>query len=514
MANSPQQQLIYDWIDGQLSAEQVQRAQRLIADDHELAELHESLRAQQTALKQLPTYKLDANFADRVLQAAQAKGLLEDNSHSSTVKLSLPTNNRKWFAPIAAITSLAAMLLITLFVIPRLSQPSHASHDPATKDSIADDSSKQSNDESSDNETEEESDTPKLAMKSAKSAESFSLPHGAQAKRETQENDPNAGAGSNNPQARSLPRMDSPPNRDGHFRVQPEGAMGDAMPMAMRSAPGEAVPERSQMLLAEPGKTRARTKALENQVLVFNVSEKEDAILRLNKTLADNGIVAKLPATVAARVSPVEKGNAMNRQAEGDMAEQFEKREFAFQVQASPGQMQEVVLALRNQTKIVAVDPGESLAAATFGQDAQAAVDAGADDENAAGADDAADSVAQNQGGGHELRTKNFGNAESLRAMSKNLAADSEGAVLNEMPEDIAEPSVQEIGVKDSLNRIREINDFFGLATEEQDLQTYTLIFILDRSIAEALPAESQPADRSNESENQAASPVDEDRLP
>lgn len=135
MTDMNHEQLISDLVDGQLSPEQIERAQRLIAEDADFASLYESLRGQQAMLKSMPKFSLDDGFANRVVEQANAKGLLDPKQESPSEPL-LPAgsadveakpkkavpefSSHNWMAPAIAIASLAAMLLVTLFLVPSL----------------------------------------------------------------------------------------------------------------------------------------------------------------------------------------------------------------------------------------------------------------------------------------------------------------------------------------------------------------------------------------------------------
>ena len=123
MSNSNHQQLIHDLIDGQLPDDQVQHVRQLMAADAELAALYQSIKDQQSALRSLPKFSLDDSFADQVVSAAQSQGLLNGNSQTAS-KPTVVAHSNGWWTPVAVIATLAAMLLVTLFVIPNLNSES------------------------------------------------------------------------------------------------------------------------------------------------------------------------------------------------------------------------------------------------------------------------------------------------------------------------------------------------------------------------------------------------------
>ncbi len=129
MSNTNQEQLIYDLIDGQLSPDQAAQAQQLVDNDPELEKLYRSLSEQREMFRRLPKFSLDDEFANRVLKEANEKKLFDSSVPSALTKSleSQSQNKVTWFAPIGAIASLAALILVALFIYPNLSQPMAAS---------------------------------------------------------------------------------------------------------------------------------------------------------------------------------------------------------------------------------------------------------------------------------------------------------------------------------------------------------------------------------------------------
>lgn len=477
MTNSPHQQLIYDLIDGQLSGEQLERAQQLIVDDRELAELHESLRAQQAALKQLPSYNLDSSFADRVVQEAQSQGLFAKSIQSKTTQLAAPASNRNWLAPVAAIASLAAMLLITQFIVPRLAPEMQASKTDAAVESNTEEASNENKEkEASENDGEfsPKGTSPGEVIESDVANATSDASSNMLDKQENQLADSGS---TTNRNARSFPRMGSNSNNRESMASPSRGTgNSEAMPMAMA--------------MRSDGPTefrQSRSKPFEHQVLVFNVPQKGESIRQVNEALAENGIVAKLPAPMAEPLKNEGSGADMSIDSQ-------EKREFAFQVRATPTQMQEVVLALRGQTNIVGVEP-PSMAALSI--DAQPMMAKGVADQSSA------DLNMKDQINENALRTQSFA-ARAQDAPTKKLPTDTEDAAQDLNPEMMADPVLPENVAANPQDGLKEINEFFGLASDEgQDTQTYTLIFILDR----------EPSISPLSNELQKAAPAD-DRSP
>ena len=121
MSEASFENLISAYLDNELSAEERTRAERLLADDPNAAKLLESLRDQKSRLHQLPRYKLDNGFADRLLgSAAFEKAVGENAAFENAVAVPSAELGRsvKWKAAAAAIGALAAMILVTLVVDP------------------------------------------------------------------------------------------------------------------------------------------------------------------------------------------------------------------------------------------------------------------------------------------------------------------------------------------------------------------------------------------------------------
>ena len=114
------EQLLSAFADGQLTGPEKKRAEQLIAENPHYAELVEQWRAQGKLIRELPRYRLDRDFSDRVL----AKFNLEQSVAEPASRACDPPKNslsNSWDgqSAAAAILALAAMILLTLFVFPR-----------------------------------------------------------------------------------------------------------------------------------------------------------------------------------------------------------------------------------------------------------------------------------------------------------------------------------------------------------------------------------------------------------
>ncbi len=133
---SQNEQLLAALIDGELSSDERQNAEKLLAENPQYQKLVQSWRDQAAGIRELPKYKLDEGFAFRVMRDAIAPPVVPSPAAS------LVSN---WKMGFAAIATLAAMLLLTLFVFPKMSGISFvASNDQVESDSESDDAAEKS----------------------------------------------------------------------------------------------------------------------------------------------------------------------------------------------------------------------------------------------------------------------------------------------------------------------------------------------------------------------------------
>ncbi len=123
MSDASLHELLSAWMDGRLTGSEKVRAERLISDDPQCAELVSQWQSQREQIRALPRYRLDSDFSQRVLAKVN---LLEDagrvsRARSQQVVLPPTQEPTSYFATrsaLTAITALAAMLLLTLFTLP------------------------------------------------------------------------------------------------------------------------------------------------------------------------------------------------------------------------------------------------------------------------------------------------------------------------------------------------------------------------------------------------------------
>jgi len=115
--------LLTAYLDGELGDNQasIEKAERLIRDNSQYAELVEQWRESGAALRSLPKYKLESGFADRVLASIDSTADSSTAISKSSTSLGhsgATSDASSHFSGLLAIAALAAMLLLTLFVFP------------------------------------------------------------------------------------------------------------------------------------------------------------------------------------------------------------------------------------------------------------------------------------------------------------------------------------------------------------------------------------------------------------
>lgn len=562
MSSSKSQQLISDWVDGQLTPDQIERAQQLVAEDAELAALHESLRSQQSMLRSLPKHTLDDSFADQVVTLALSKGLIQEPSQtdrpSSTASISASPNSR-WWPPIAAIAALAALILVTLFIVPNLELDRRsASVDSTTAKEIEAELTSDSGSAGDDDEAKQELSP--LLEKSKKSAGSMddAITGGGEQPSFDQKGQVEA----DGMEADHLQESALAQNQDSNaFKGQPEkvdrvgqpqaaspsfggsgfggGGGGKAMRIAKdnrdkirqkklegtSSQPAKSIPPTAQL---DPPSQRNRSgrtsesvnkevlpriastkqglldgKAmgggqigqfgsqpgsgnnLGNQVLVFNVSEDEDTLRLINETFAENGIQVKLPETLTERsLRGTRALHDSDLQAQS-AATRAAKREFAFAVRSTPKQMNRAVVTISDQAEIIGIAPQSALQSPVRQQRQFSLTTPDPTDRDNLPVptetnEQAEQRPAETGVANNELDTTNFDRkpGQLVTGNEKKPSADENQNSL-------------EFQHAETERLVREINEFFGLAPDEETQlaeRGYTLIFML-KETAHAVPA-------------------------
>ena len=125
------------YVDGQLGAEERSHVESLIESNPDDARLVEQWREQGDLLRSMPKFNLDERFADRVMAAIEFDDPAAGESETRIQSHGDPASGvgseaaTHWRTGAAAIATLAALLLLTLFVFPNtLDQPTVAVNTP------------------------------------------------------------------------------------------------------------------------------------------------------------------------------------------------------------------------------------------------------------------------------------------------------------------------------------------------------------------------------------------------
>ncbi|HEY4311764.1 MAG TPA: hypothetical protein VGN12_20120 [Pirellulales bacterium] len=122
MTNVPDDELISAFLDGELSGQELLRAERLLATQPESRQLLEELTALRASLQGLPRQSLERGFADRVLRRAERE-MLQPSQTVSPTSIA-PRNDdhppllswRRWQRPLIWSTlAVAASLVVMMF---------------------------------------------------------------------------------------------------------------------------------------------------------------------------------------------------------------------------------------------------------------------------------------------------------------------------------------------------------------------------------------------------------------
>jgi anti-sigma factor RsiW len=116
------QELISAYLDGELSGEELARAEHLLATKPDCRQLLEELRSLRTSMQALPRQKLESGFADAVLRRAEREILQPTRSVATTVQTVRDDERpsmvswQRWQRPLAwSALTIAAALLIMFF---------------------------------------------------------------------------------------------------------------------------------------------------------------------------------------------------------------------------------------------------------------------------------------------------------------------------------------------------------------------------------------------------------------
>ena len=125
MSHEPEN-LISAYLDGQLSPGERARFEERMQQDEQLRALTRELELQSGELRSFPKFSLDTDFADRVLSDVRLDSAFVKMARQATVAKTLPDQSDaseysvkrgKWKYALGAITSLAALLLLSAFLV-------------------------------------------------------------------------------------------------------------------------------------------------------------------------------------------------------------------------------------------------------------------------------------------------------------------------------------------------------------------------------------------------------------
>jgi hypothetical protein len=127
MSDASLHELLSAWLDGQLTGSEKARAERLVSDNPECADLVRQWKLQREQIRALPRYRLDSDFSMRVLAAAVDNRANRSDQPvtpwpvAKSKSQAAAQESTSYFASrsaLTAITALAATLLLTLFTLP------------------------------------------------------------------------------------------------------------------------------------------------------------------------------------------------------------------------------------------------------------------------------------------------------------------------------------------------------------------------------------------------------------
>ncbi len=119
--------LISAYLDGELSPEESVHVQRMIEQNPAYAQLLEEFQHQSAAIKQLPRFELDPEFASRVMAHEAFAEAGRDKPSTVALSSAQPVESgagrERWVGAVASIGALAAMILV-IMVLPLFNSPS------------------------------------------------------------------------------------------------------------------------------------------------------------------------------------------------------------------------------------------------------------------------------------------------------------------------------------------------------------------------------------------------------
>ncbi|MCH2177254.1 MAG: hypothetical protein MK106_00485 [Mariniblastus sp.] len=107
--------LISAYLDGELSVEEAAKVQEWIAQHPKYAQLLDEFKQQSLAIKELPAFELDPEFANRVMASPEVAAVDHDKRNAAIVQTDRTIMGlEQWGGAVAAISALAALILVIL----------------------------------------------------------------------------------------------------------------------------------------------------------------------------------------------------------------------------------------------------------------------------------------------------------------------------------------------------------------------------------------------------------------
>jgi len=108
-------ELISAFLDDELNVDERKQVEQLLVDSAEHRQMFNELKALRGSLQNLPSYKLDGDFADRVVRLAE-QAMASDSDVNSEP---MPVSSGSWRTAVIIISAVAAMLLISVVSLPQ-----------------------------------------------------------------------------------------------------------------------------------------------------------------------------------------------------------------------------------------------------------------------------------------------------------------------------------------------------------------------------------------------------------
>ncbi len=381
--------------------------------------MFDSWRQQQQALRKLPRYQLDEAFAFRVMRES-----LKDDQAIATAN-----SRSQWKTGIAAIAALAALLLLTVFVFPRLASRNEVAEGPTweemqTENSVANENASSPDQPNADTQGGS-MDTNLVALGNpgeqvGMSADANQALRPGERLANNQNTPPTSASGTSNP-ARPGSNRKSPPVPT---PIGISTATGDSSNDSSADSNGEtelassnktAAPDNSEAMAAEPNSPARLTDTKQpsvDRVLLINMQHREQALAELQRVFARNSIQIVNPNRPPAELASSDSPNRSPGQPEAirsgvsndNSSSLFSIRSQsgieAVYVVSTPAQMRKAITELADQALIAGYSVPEDSPAA----EKQQPEDDGSKNANASAQQLEPWEFGNNQNGGYQFR--------------------------------------------------------------------------------------------------------------